>query len=183
MNEIGEACKVIIVGMDNEEMQNIAKHLSDYDDDLTLARHFTTDKEKKDITNEFEYYIDMNTLYMACKNNAVVTINYTDDLADGIMVDDFYNNTICWMTIHQFNMVPDTILNKHNVIVVWTDSSKHTFKESGMSMVDVQYLENRLEKIPYIYFLNDDVKTICNIILEYINGDFDKKQYILDENH
>ena len=108
--------KIIIVGTKNIDKEVIAKRLVEIDDSLTIIPHFTNDLEMKDNLSEFEYFIDTNTIYLAYKNNSIMTVYTTNYVSDGIMIDDFYNNDICYVTIEQFNLISDKFINENDLL-------------------------------------------------------------------
>ena len=57
---------------------------------------------------------------------------------------------------------------------------------SDIDFAESKYLVDRLDKIEYMYFYNDDIKDICENILKYIkayvDNDEEAKKIILKEN-
>lgn len=172
--------KIIITGIKTIDKTVIAKRLVEIDDSLTIIPHFTSDTEMKDSLSEFEYFLDTNTIHLAYKNNSIMTVYTNNYISDGITIDDFYNNDICYMTIEQFNLISDKFINENNILVIWIDESGN-HKLSKDEMVEISYMQERLNSMKYLYFLNDSHKNICNVILEYLNADEDRQQQLLEE--
>jgi hypothetical protein len=134
----------------------------------------------KENTSEFEYFLDTNTIHLAYKNNSIMTVYTNNYLSDGITIDDFYNNDICYMMIEQFNLISEKFINENNILVVWLDeSNKH--KISKQEMTEIGYMQERLNNMKYLYFLNDSHKNICDVILEYLNSDEDRQEQLHEE--
>lgn len=172
--------KYFIVCLDKEKSLNIAKQIITKDDNLSIAPMFTTDKEK-DLANEnYEEYINVNSINLAYKNNSLLFIKTNKYISSGITVDDFYNNDICIMNIEEFNLIPEKIFNKYDILIIWIDTKKHA-SLSNSDLIEIKYFNSFLENNTYLYFL-DNENNIDDIILEYIHGDEDKQKYLLEEN-
>lgn len=173
--------KTIIVGIDKvKESQEIIKKVIDEDDDISIISHFTNDDEKNGMT-EFYYHIDTNTLYMSHKNNSILTVFTTEGISDGIMIDDFYNNDIGYVSVEQFNMISDKIFEDNDILVVWVDKSDKTNHQYAYDMTEIRYMQERIENLRYIYVLNEDIDKISYLILKYINGEKTTRKKILEE--
>jgi len=172
--------KIIITGVKSIDKSIIAKRLVEIDDSLTIIPHFTSNIDMKDNISEFEYFLDTNTIHLAYKNNSIMTVFTDNSNSDGITIDDFYNNDICYMSIEQFNLISDKFINENDILVVWLDES-HSYKLDQNEMAEIGYMQERLNNMKYLYFLNDSNKNICNIILEYLNSDENRQQQFLEE--
>ena len=172
--------KIIIVGTKNIDKEVIAKRLVEIDDSLTIIPHFTNDLEMKDNLSEFEYFIDTNTIYLAYKNNSIMTVYTTNYVSDGIMIDDFYNNDICYVTIEQFNLISDKFINENDLLVVWLDKS-NSYMLSRNEIAEINYMQDRLHNMKHLYFLNESNKNICDTILKYLNATNECKSQLLEE--
>ena len=172
--------KIIITGIKDIDKSIIAKRLVEIDDSLTIIPHFTNDPDMKENTSEFEYFLDTNTIHLAYKNNSIMTVYTNNYLSDGITIDDFYNNDICYIMIEKFNLISEKFINENNILVVWLDeSNKH--KISKQEMTEIGYMQERLNNMKYLYFLNDSHKNICDVILEYLNSDEDRQEQLHEE--
>ena len=106
----------------------------------------------KDNLSEFEYFIDTNTIYLAYKNNSIMTVYTTNYVSDGIMIDDFYNNDICYVTIEQFNLISDKFINENDLLVVWLDKS-NSYMLSRNEIAEINYMQDRLNNMKHLYFI------------------------------
>ena len=84
------------------------------------------------------------------------------------------------MTIEQFNLISDKFINENNILVIWLDESNN-HKISKDEMIEINYMQERLNNMKYLYFLNDSHKKICSVILEYLDSDEDRQQQLLEE--
>ena len=67
--------KTFIVCLDKEKALNVAKDIVRINDELSIIPRFTTDTEYKDEVNEnYIYYLDVNTVNLSYKNNALLYI-------------------------------------------------------------------------------------------------------------
>lgn len=172
--------KILITGIEAIDKSIIAKRLVEIDDSLTIIPHFTSNIDMKDNISEFEYFLDNHTIHLAYKNNSIMTVYTNNYTSNGITIDDFYNNDICYMTIEQFNLISDKFINENNILVIWLDESNN-HKISKDEIAEINYMQERLNNMKYLYFLNDSHKKICNVILEYLNSDEDRQQQLLEE--
>lgn len=174
--------KTFIVCLDKEKSLNIAKDIIKVNDELSIIPQFITDTEYKNEVNEnYIYYLDANTVNLSYKNNALLYIKTNKYISNGITIDDFYNNDICYLTIEEFNSIPEIIFKKYDILVVWIDTKNHK-AISNSDLIEINYFNSFITTINYLYFLEDE-KDIHHTILEYIFGDEEKRKYLLDENN
>lgn len=173
--------KIFIVCLNKDISLDIAKKLIHKDDELTIAPTFTTNKHKNELNENYETYLDVNTVNLAYKNNSLLFIKTIKYISSGITIDDFYNNDICIMDIEEFNLISEYLFNKYDILTVWIDSKNHKSLSSN-DLMEIKYFNSFLEQIKYLYFL-DDEPNIDNIILDYINGNEEERKDILEENN
>ena len=174
--------KTFIVGLDKEKALNVAKDIVRINDELSIIPRFTTDTEYKDEVNEnYIYYLDVNTVNLSYKNNALLYIKTNKYISSGITIDDFYNNDVCYLTVEEFNSIPEIIFKKYDILVVWVDT-KNNKAISNSDLIEINYFSTFITTINYLYFLENEIG-IHNTILEYIFGDEEKRKYLLEENN
>lgn len=174
--------KIFIVCLDKDTALNIAKKIIYKDDNLTIAPMFITDKEYSNDANEkYETHLDVNTVNLSYKNNSLLFIKTVKYVSSGITIDDFYNNDICIMNISEYNLIPENIFKKHNIITIWVDT-KNNKNLSNNDIIEINYFINYINNIDYLYFLEDE-PNIEDIILEYIYADEEIRNEILKDNN
>ena len=174
--------KTFIVCLDKEKALNVAKDIVRINDELSIIPRFTTDTEYKDEVNEnYIYYLDVNTVNLSYKNNALLYIKTNKYISSGITIDDFYNNDVCYLTVEEFNSIPEIIFKKYDILVVWVDT-KNNKAISNSDLIEINYFSTFITTINYLYFLENEIG-IHNTILEYIFGDEEKRNYLLEENN
>jgi hypothetical protein len=174
--------KTFIVCLDKEKALNVAKDIVRINDELSIIPRFTTDTEYKDEVNEnYIYYLDVNTVNLSYKNNALLYIKTNKYISSGITIDDFYNNDVCYLTVEEFNSIPEIIFKKYDILVVWVDTKNHK-AISNSDLIEINYFSTFITTINYLYFLENEIG-IHNTILEYIFGDEEKRKYLLEENN
>ena len=174
--------KTFIVCLDKEKALNVAKDIVKINDELSIIPRFTTNTEYKDEVNEnYIYYLDVNTVNLSYKNNALLYIKTNKYISSGITIDDFYNNDVCYLTVEEFNSIPEIIFKKYDILVVWIDTKNHK-TISNSDLIEINYFNTFITTINYLYFLEDE-KNIHNTILDYILGDEEKRKYLLEENN
>ncbi len=170
--------KIYIIGHSNIDTLEIGLALQSKDDSITVSPRFTTNNEE---ISEYKYFLDKETVNISYKNNAIITITTNDNESNGILYDDYYNNDIFCMNLSEFNIMPDKLFNDTtdvDVIVVWVDSSSNVPKSD---VHEVEYLEERLANINYLYFCNEKIDNIISVIIDYIYGDNDKREQLLKD--
>ena len=174
--------KTFIVCLDKNKALDIAKNIIKVNDELSIIPRFTTNIEYKGEVNEnYIYYLDVNTVNLSYKNNALLYIKTNNYISDGITIDDFYNNDICVLTIEEFNSIPEIVFKKYDILVIWVDTKNHK-GISNADLIEINYFSSFVSTINYLYFL-DEEPNIHNTILEYVYGDEEKRKYLLEENN
>ena len=158
--------KIFIIYHNDELIDEFTNQLIDYADSLTFATKFSSDGD--DLQKIYMSPLDVK---LTVKNNAILYIITRDFVSTGITIDEFYNNDICFLHYDEFNEIPDVIFNKHDILTIWIDSKieKNQFDEKLHN--DLTGLEQRLEKIKYEYFFNDDFEIINKTIYNFLYPD------------
>ena len=108
--------KTFIVCLYEDKALNVAKDIIKTNDELSIIPRFTTNTEYKNEVNEnYVYYLDVNTVNLSYKNNALLYIKTDKYISSGITIDDFYNNDICYLTVEEFNSIPEVIFRKYDI--------------------------------------------------------------------
>jgi len=171
--------KVIITGTHNVNKNQLALRLTELNDNLSIMPTFTTDVDYEGINEIFNYKIDLNTIYLSYKNNALLYVNTINNISTGVTLDDYYNNDICIIDVSDFNMISDKQLSENDILVVWIDSKYN--KKTDIQ--EIKYLQQRLTKYNYLYFLeSENINDIADVILEYLNSPEEIKIEILENN-
>lgn len=173
--------KILITGIASIDKSIIAKRLVEIDDSLTIIPHFTSNVDMKDNISEFEYFLDTHTIHLAYKNNSIMTVYTNNYTSNGITIDDFYNNDICYLTVEEFNSIPEVIFRKYDILVIWVDTKNHK-TISNADLIEINYFSTFITSINYLYFLENETN-IHTVILDYIFGDEEKRKYLLEENN
>ena len=174
--------KTFIVCLDKEKALNVAKDIVKSNDELSIAPQFTTNMEYKDEANEnYVSYLDVNIVNLSYKNNALLYIKTDKYISTGITIDDFYNNDICYLSVEEFNSIPEIIFKKYDILVVWVDTKNHK-PISNSDLIEINYFNTFITTINYLYFLETEID-IHDIIIEYIFGDEEHRKYLLEENN
>ena len=174
--------KTFIVCLDKNKSLDIAKDIIKINDELSIIPLFTTDIKYKDTINEnYIYYLDVNTVNLSYKNNALLYIKTDKYISSGITIDDFYNNDICFLSIEEFNSIPEVIFKKHDILIIWIDTKNHK-GITNSDLIEIKYFNSFIIANKYLYFLENE-QDIHNIILDYIYGDEEKRKQLLEENN
>lgn len=173
--------KIFIVCLNKQTALDIAKKIVYDDDYLSISPMFTTNNEYNEPNENYEVYMDVNTINLSYKNNSLLFIKTNKYISSGITIDDFYNNDISIMSIEEYNLIPENIFNKYNILTIWIDTKDHK-KLSNTDLIEIKYFNSFLEKTKYLYFL-DTESNIDKIILDYIKGDEEVRQKIFEENN
>ena len=176
--------KVFIVGIDEINKRDIAEAIIKYDDNYSVCPMFTSDINKKDLHSPNKYYIDNDSVSLAFKNNALLYVTTNEVYSEGVTFDDMYNSDIVYMTIREFNTISENFLNTFNVLIIWVDTKKHSNKLINSELFEIKYFQNYLDKgnHKYMYFLDELPDDIAKTICEYLSGDEETQQHLLEEN-
>ena len=177
--------KIIIVGLSELNKLDIARELIRRNDNLSIAPHFTSNQEYKsqgDVNDNYIYYLDNATISLAFKNNSLLYVMTDGYISTGVTTDDYYNNDIVCIDIVDFNNIPDRYFSKKDQnLIIWVDSRTHKHINST-EMLEIRYLQERLDTLSYIYFLDDTIDNICTCILEYLDASEDRRREIIEDN-
>lgn len=178
--------KIFITGLEKIDKIIVAKAIVNLDDDLSISQRFTNDVSYKDSPyDEYVFYLDSADVDISYKNNAFLFITANDMMYTGITLDSFYNEDVFCMNIQEFNNIPDYIFEINDILVVWLDTKINSSKDKDNKdeiMATKHFLE-KIEKLCVLYFLDEDESDIANVVLEYLEGDEETKQRILEENY
>lgn len=174
--------KVFIVCLNKKTAMDVAKSIILKNDDYSISPMFTTDiSYKGEINENYEVYIDPAIINLSYKNNALLFIKTEQYISTGITIDDFYNNDICIMDINEYNIIPENVFNKYDIITVWIDTKNHKSLLNN-ELLEINYFNSFIEKIKYLYFLDTETN-IDEVILEYLNGNEEIRESLLNENN
>ena len=178
---MNQECKIIIVSLPDIDKLSLAQRLVELNDSLSIGETFTTNVNDYN-QGLYSQYINIETLVLSYKNNALFSVKTHEGISTGITIDEYYNNSIFMIDIDEFNMISDSNLG-NNIIIVWIDSNKHKGDIDMESIyADIQNLENRFELFPHLYFLNESVENMANIIIKYLScTNQDDREQILAE--
>ena len=157
--------KIFIIYHDEELISAYVEQLLLNNDFLTCAPKFSSDREEE---NNETYYMSPIDVNLAIKNNALLYVVTSNYVSRGITIDDFYNCDICLLHYSEYNIIPDVLFTKYNILTVWIDSKKK-ISADDLESYEINYVEQRLEHVPNEYFLNDEFKDINECIINYIN--------------
>lgn len=181
--------KIFITGPSNIDKLSIAKKLVEINDDLSIGSHFTNDIKYRDVTDdEYVYYLSTQDVDLTYKNNFVLFVNTDNYISSGITMDSYYNNDVFTMSMCEFNNISNVIFNSEStdIITVWLDTVYDKNNEHfNEDVIESKFFQERLnvDNIKFLYFYNEDVDTICNTIISYMNGSEDERIAILEENN
>ena len=102
--------KIFITGPHSVEKLDIAKYLSEINDNLSIGNRFTNDPEYKDSGEDnYIYYLSTQSIDLTYKNNFVLFVDTNNYISTGITMDSYYNNDIFVMELNEFNNISDNI--------------------------------------------------------------------------
>ena len=172
--------KIIITGLAEIDKNILAQTLVKKDETLSISPVFTTDKDDKT-----KQYMDVRTVNLSYKNNALFYIYTNNYISIGVTIEDYNDYDIFVTNINEFNNISDRFFKDDDIIVVLVDSKKLDNMVVTKYKYELKYLNDRLSNVHFIYFA-DDLNIIANnaadIILKYVHGDEDVRYEILKEN-
>ena len=176
--------KVIITGAKPIDKFAIARKLVEINDNLSIAPTFTSDKDYEGVVSDTMYYMSTEDVILAFKNNVILYINTDVYISHGITIDNFYNNDIFVMNLDDFNSISDHNIAGQDMLVIWVDTKHYDdVLEKNKDITESKYLAERLETIPYMYFLDTDAESIAEVINNYVEADNEEKLAIIEENN
>lgn len=178
--------KFFIVGSQSVDKLSLAKNLIEKNDNLSIAETFTNNTEYKEGSNDsYLYYLESQEIDLAYKNNSLLYVSTDNYISYGITMDSFYTNDIFCISIKDFNNISNVVFDSklYNILIIWLDEKiTEMNKEIREDINESKYLIQRLESLKYIYFFEEDVDTIANVALDYLNSDEEKRQEIIENN-
>lgn len=172
--------KIIIIGNESNTKLELAKLIQDYNDDLVIAPIFTTDLNYEGhISDDCLYYLPQDEVELAYKNNAFMWVYTTTEISKGVTLVDMYSSDIFPLSYGEFNNISNPILEtlKEDSILVWLDSKQHNDNDKFEST----YATERLSECNYLYFCDDNLEEVRNIIIDYLLGNKEKRAELLNE--
>ena len=156
--------KIFLVSSNKDKALEIAKIISNRNDDLTIAPSFTTNEN--DI-HEYMQLFDQETISTSFRNNALLYVITHENISEGMTYDDFVNNDFICCTIKEFNMISNKILNEFDINVIWIDSKTYGNLYRN-DIYEVDYFEERIERLDSEYFLDPDNEEVIDYIMEIL---------------
>ena len=159
--------KIFIIYHDETILEDLVNEIFEASNEINISDKFTTDNQAIKNGRPYSYYY-LPTLEVnkAIKNNYVLYVLTNNYVSNGITIDNFYNNDIFILTYKEYNTISDLIFNKHNILTIWIDSKDGKYKDI---FNDINFVEKRLENVPYKYFLKGENNEIVETILNYLD--------------
>lgn len=181
------ANKIFITGSHSVDKLKIAKLLVQKDDSLSICKKFTSNPDYKGvISDNYIYFLESQEIDLAYKNNVLLYVNTENYISSGITIDNYYNDDIFVLDLRDFNNISNTVFQStlNEIIVIWIDSPiTSNSPEIKQDINETKYLLERLNSgVKYLYFLSETEDFITDTILEYLNGDEETKNKLLEEN-
>lgn len=173
--------KIYIIGHRNIDVLSIGILLQSLNDSMSVSPKFTSEQDK---VNDYTYFLDKETINISYKNNSLITVTTTDNESSGMTYDDYYNNDIFCLSLSEFNVMPDRLFRQPSndeqldILVVWVDSSKNVNKND---ITEAEYLTERINNLNFLYFCNETNDFIVNVINDYLLGNDEKREELLQE--
>lgn len=190
MKNITSSYKFIIISNSFDESFELYTELKDYiinkkQQILKLCPTFTTNMSLDnsslnelsiiDIENDKprSYYLEYETINLSIKNNALLyVLSDKNEILTGITYDDFYENDVMILTYKEFNLLPNKLFKKNNILIIWKDSYDHDkldYSESIEVNCFMSRIINESKYYKYLYFLGKQNDFISKIIVKYID--------------
>jgi len=170
------AGRIYIISLNSTDTSDITEKLMELDDNLTLASKFTTNESN----NVNTVTIDPQTLFLAYKNNSIFYTHASVEETFGVFIDDYYNSNLFEINIEDFNIISNNFFNEDDIIV-WIDNTGNKSDNIKNDINEINILWEKLNLFPYLYFYNEKLEVICEIILNYIYGSEEDKKELLEE--
>ena len=171
--------------MDKDLALSISKKIIEINDNLSIMPSFSTDTTYlNSLSENYIYYLDHRKVNLSYKNNVLLYILTKAYISYGITMDDFYNNDIGYLTIEEYNNIPDVIFNENNILTIWIDQKNRKHHDITLN-IEIQTLRDLSEqqrekyKIEHIERLKNgscnvesgivflEVLTICEKIMDH----------------
>lgn len=170
--------RIIIVTHNHDRLVDVLANLTSKDDDLKIAKTFTTDIIQKDLPIQgWKYYMDNDNLYLAYKNNALLCVTMSEDqISEGVTKEEAFSSSIIPMTYSMFNMVSPRSIS--GISICWIDSSSR----NKQLMKETKEFMQSSKKYPILYFTDEDsIEDISSSIYRYLNSDNVTREKIIRE--
>ena len=177
--------KVFLISPKHIDKLSIAKEVVALDDNINICKRFTSNIEDKNELSNFRFFMDVDDTILAFKNNVLLYLEYRDDNVSGITLDDYEASDIILIDSNHFNEIPDIYLaNKELLFITLYSKTNKNDETKKQDIIEDQYIQDRsLElNIPIIYFIDEAATDIANIIIDYIKGDEEIRERIIQEN-
>jgi hypothetical protein len=162
---------------------NIAERLSSINDDLTICTKYSSNTQYIDEPTRFTNYMNIDDINLSFKNNSLLYITYKENDISCITTDNYYNNNIIPIKYEEFiNIISEYLVD--SLIVIIDSKEKPTNKKTLKDAIHYfDYIEEIISnnKLKYLYFLDNDVDSISNIINSYVVSDESKRANIINE--
>ena len=179
--------KIIIIGPEVTSRMAVAKKIAELDDSYVVAPTFTSDLSMQDkITDDFVYYLSLDDIQLAFKNNAFMFVNSSGDDTVGITYADMCTSDLFVLSFEDFNNVSTRMLDEIRPVICWIDTKKKSYDAYKKDLTEAKYVIEKIDsrEITTLYFNEDvdDVESIANTMLTYMTGDKVIRAEILEEN-
>ena len=134
--------KIIITGLAEIDKNILANEIIKNDDSLTIAPIFTTDKE-----DETKQYMDVKTVNLSYKNNALFYIYTNNYISIGVTIEDYNDSDIFVTNINEFNNISDRFFKTDDIIVVLADSKNLDNVILTKYKYELKYLNDKFIKV------------------------------------
>lgn len=176
--------KIIITGIDTIDKLGIAKKIAEKTH-LNISPIFTTDNILVPSETSYMYHLNIKTVNLSYKNNSIFYINTNKHISKGVTTDNLEKYNIFVMSIEDYNNISNRCFNNYDFLTIWVDT-KHTANidpdDINYLNIETKYLQERINESPYMYFLDEKIDTIADIISLYLESDEDNKKKILIDN-
>lgn len=177
-----ESYKIIIIGPKHTNKMELAHKLVSINDDLDICPTYTTNLEYKDkVTDDFYTYITNENIKIGYKNNAFIYVTSYNEYSKGMFKTDIYSKDIFVLDFIDFNNISEKTLSEFkNKIFIWIDTKVKS--EDFEDLEESKFTYKRSLEFPLLYFVDEDITDIANIVIKYINGSEEEKQELIEEN-
>lgn len=170
--------KIIITGLDLVDKKEVAMKIIEINDDFSLAPTFAT-RDNDEV--QYDYMMDIETVHLSYKNNSLLYVRSEDDLSYGVTTDDYYNSNVCCLHLKDFNMISERMFGD-DIVVAWIDTKKKQKSTLRSDMIEASNMETRMEVMPVLYFLDESVDYIAEVLIKYaMETSEEKRQKILED--
>lgn len=172
--------KIFIVAPEHINKLDIANEIVALNDDLNICKTFTN---IGGIITENVFELDIDDIILSFKNNALLFLQYSEEIIKGITLDDYNSSDIITLNTEHFNMINDEPFINDEILIVWLDS-KEKSEQHSKDIIESKYLQERIDNfnIPFLYFCDENKKDIAKIVLSYLLADDETREEIQQEN-